>query len=144
MRSQVVRRKPPNALSTVLRDRSVERTARTAMAIDVHQGHRPLEEASSPPLRAAIYPREKIMQHTKPIHEIRLGTIRAAIWENRSRTSEVWFAVTVSRFYNDGTRWKDSSAFRRDDLPVVAKITEMAYAWIWDRESAAKHASSGQ
>ena len=76
------------------------------------------------------------MPHTKPIHEIRLGTIRAAIWENQSRSKDTWFGVTVSRLYNDGTRWKDSSSFRRDDLPVVAKIMEMAYAWIWERQTA--------
>jgi hypothetical protein len=85
---------------------------------------------------------EETMQHTKPtkpIHEIRLGAIRAAIWANENHTSDVWFTVTVSRLYKHGAQWKDSSAFRRDDLPVVAKIMEMAYAWIWDRQAAKRH-----
>ena len=75
------------------------------------------------------------MLQTRPLHEIRLGRIRAAIWENRSPSKDVWFAVTVSRRYRDGDRWKDSSSFGRDDLPIVAKIMDMAYAWIWERQT---------
>jgi hypothetical protein len=75
------------------------------------------------------------MSHRPPIHEIRLGTIRAAIWANESRPDDVWFAVTLSRLYKDGAAWKDSATFRRDDLPVVAKVMDMAYAWIWERQT---------
>ena len=76
------------------------------------------------------------MTHNKPIHEIRLGTIRAAIWANERATTEVWFNVSLSRLYNDGNGWRDSHAFGRDDLPVAAKVLEMAYAWIWDHQAA--------
>ncbi|MHB8953133.1 MAG: hypothetical protein ACYC4U_09200 [Pirellulaceae bacterium] len=74
------------------------------------------------------------MPSHRPIHEIRLGSIRAAIWANENQVHDIWFAVTVSRLYCDDTHWKDSSSFRRDDLPIVAKIMDMAYAWIWDRQ----------
>ncbi|MHB0958736.1 MAG: hypothetical protein ACYC0X_15675 [Pirellulaceae bacterium] len=74
------------------------------------------------------------MPNQRPIHEIRLGSIRAAIWANENQAHEVWFAVTVSRFYKDDTFWKESSSFRRDDLPIVAKVMDMAYSWIWDRQ----------
>ena len=76
------------------------------------------------------------MPNNKPVHEIRLGTVRAAIWANENRPNDVWFAVTVSRLYADGNACKTSSSFHRDDLPVVAKIMDMAYAWIWDRQMA--------
>ena len=81
------------------------------------------------------------MPQHKPIHEIRLGAVRAAIWANESRPNDVWFSVTVSRLYKDGNDWKNSSSFRRDDLPVVAKIMDMAYAWIWDRQTGKSHAN---
>ena len=71
------------------------------------------------------------MAQNKPVHEIRLGRIRAAIWANQTAGQDVWFNVTVSRLYKDGEQWKDTTAFRRDDLPVVAKVVDMAYAWIW-------------
>ena len=80
------------------------------------------------------------MPQHKPIHEIRLGTVRAAIWANENRPNDVWFAVTVSRLYKDGNGWKNSSSFRRDDLPVVAKIMDLAYVWIWDRQTAESRA----
>jgi len=72
-------------------------------------------------------------QKQKPVEEIRLGRIRASIWANHNESREVWFNVTVSRLYRDGEQWKDSSAFSRDDLPIVAKVADMAYAWIWGR-----------
>ena len=70
----------------------------------------------------------------KPIHKIRLGRIRAAIWANQSPIGERWFNVTVSRLYKEGDQWRDTATFRRDDLPVVAKVVDMAYAWIWGQE----------
>ena len=73
-------------------------------------------------------------QKQKPTHEIRLGRIRAAIWANEAENGNVWFNITVSRLYKDGDQWRDTSAFRRDDLPIVAKVVDMAYAWIWGQE----------
>ena len=100
---------------------------------------------SSPPASPAadLKQMENAMPNNKPIHEIRLGTVRAAIWANENRTNDVSFAVTVSRLYKSGNDWKRSSSFHRDDLPVVAKIMEMAYAWIWDRQTAESHAADG-
>jgi len=74
------------------------------------------------------------MAQKRPAHEIRLGKIRAAIWSNQTEDSDIWFNVTVSRLYKDGDQWKDSTSFRRDELPVVAKVVDMAYAWIWGQE----------
>ena len=78
------------------------------------------------------------MAQNKPAHEIRLGRIRAAVWENENRKNDVWFNVTVARLYNDGGGWKDSHTFSRDDLPIVAKIMDMAYAWIWKQQAATR------
>ena len=74
------------------------------------------------------------MGKNKPAHEIKLGRIRAAIWENRTEDKGVWFNVTLSRLYKDGDTWKDTASFRRDDLPIVNKAIDMAYGWIWRRE----------
>jgi hypothetical protein len=76
------------------------------------------------------------MAQRKPAHHIRLGRIRAAIWQNENGEDRSWFNVTVTRTYNDDNEWKDTHSFRRDDLPVVAKVLDMAYAWIWDRQAA--------
>jgi hypothetical protein len=77
----------------------------------------------------------------RPIHEIRLGRIQAAIWANQSQ-GQMWFNVTIARSFQENGEWKESSGFRRDDLPIVAKLAEMAYAWIWSQGSSATLADS--
>ena len=73
------------------------------------------------------------MAQQKPAHEIRLGRVKTTIWNNQAAEGKTWFNVTVSRSYNDGGEWKDTTSFRRDDLPIVAKAMDMAYAWIWEQ-----------
>lgn len=65
----------------------------------------------------------------KPIHEIRFGAIRAAIWENRTG-DVVRYNVTFSRSYRDGEQWKNTDNFGRDDLLTVAKAADHAHTWI--------------
>ena len=66
----------------------------------------------------------------RPVHEIRIGRIKAAIWENATETG-VRHNVTVSRLYKDGEQWKDSTSFGRDDLPLVAKVVDRCHDWIF-------------
>lgn len=68
----------------------------------------------------------------KPVHEIRLGRIKAAIWANETETG-VRHNVTISRLYKDGDNWKRSESFGRDDLPLVAKVADMAQTWIYQQ-----------
>jgi len=65
----------------------------------------------------------------KPVQEIRLGRIRAAVWQNSSDKG-VRHNVTISRLYKDSDEWKDSSSFGRDDLLLVAKVADAAHSWI--------------
>jgi len=67
----------------------------------------------------------------RPVHEIRLGRIRAAIWQNEIEIG-TRHNVTVSRLYKDGDDWKDSASFGRDDLPLVAKVCDLAHSWIFE------------
>lgn len=68
----------------------------------------------------------------RPIHEIRLGRVKAAIWENETQNG-MRHNVTVSRIYKDGETWKDSGSFGRDDLPLVAKVVDQAHSWIFSQ-----------
>lgn len=67
----------------------------------------------------------------RPVHEIRVGRIKAAIWENETQNG-TRHNVTLSRIYKDGDEWKDSSSFGRDDLPLVAKVVDRVHDWIFD------------
>ena len=66
----------------------------------------------------------------RPVHEIRLGRIKAAIWENETQNG-TRNNVTISRLYKDGDQWRDSTSFGRDDLPLVAKVVDEAHSWIF-------------
>jgi hypothetical protein len=79
------------------------------------------------------------MANNKPAHQIRVGSIRAAIWANKNEEGRQWFNVTIARLYRDGEQWKDTSSFRRDDLLVVAKVADLAFNWILAEQ--AKHGS---
>lgn len=69
----------------------------------------------------------------RPVHEVRLGRIRAAIWENGTRNG-TRHNVTLSRIYKDGEQWKDSATFGRDDLPLLAKVSDLAHSWIFENQ----------
>ena len=57
----------------------------------------------------------------KPVHEIRLGRIRAAVWLNATENGPR-YNVQITRLYKDkADKWKDSSSFGREDLPLGAK-----------------------
>ncbi len=70
---------------------------------------------------------------SKPVHEIKIALIRASIWANQSEHGHTWYSVSITRLYRDGETWKDTTSFGRDDLPLVVKAAEMAYAWIWSQ-----------
>lgn len=67
----------------------------------------------------------------KPVHEVRLGSIKAAIWANDTQNG-TRHNVTFARLYKDGDAWKSSESFGRDDLPLVGKVADMAHSWIFE------------
>jgi hypothetical protein len=69
----------------------------------------------------------------KPIHEIRFGTVKAAIWENQSHEGATWHNVTVNRAYKDGEEWRSADSFGRDDLLLLAKAVDLAHTWICEQ-----------
>ena len=72
------------------------------------------------------------MSKQKPAHEIRLGRVKATIWANET-DNRTRHNVTVSRIYKDGDDWKQTASFGRDDLPLVAKVADMAHLWIYEQ-----------
>lgn len=69
----------------------------------------------------------------KPVHEIRLGRIRASVWANQSETG-VSHSVTITRLYKpvEAEKWASTDGFYRDDLLVVAKVADLANTWIYE------------
>jgi hypothetical protein len=70
----------------------------------------------------------------QPAHEVRLGTIKAAIWQNDTDAG-VRFNVTFERLYREGQGWQSTSSFGRDDLLVLAKVADLAHSWIMEPDA---------
>ncbi|MCC7291859.1 MAG: hypothetical protein IT449_07350 [Phycisphaerales bacterium] len=73
-------------------------------------------------------PKEK----DKPVHEVRLGRIKAVIWANEVEGG-VRHNVQLRRLYKDGDNWEQSDTFGRDDLLLAAKVADLAHTWICER-----------
>jgi len=72
----------------------------------------------------------------KPAHVMRLGAIKAAIWENNfGETTR--YSVSLCRLYKDGEQWKTTESYGRDDLLLLAKLADQAHTWICEQRAAA-------
>ena len=76
------------------------------------------------------------MQAYGPVRQFKVGCIEAAIFEGRSEHEALW-CVGIRRLYNEGDQLKVTAEFRRSDMPTVAKVWDMACAWIWEQFKAA-------
>ena len=89
--------------------------------------------STRPRSNAATRPEQDPSDEPKrPVHEVRLGRIKAAVWENETETG-TRHSVTITRLYKaegDPT-WKTTTSFNRDDLPLVAKVADMAHTYIY-------------
>lgn len=72
------------------------------------------------------------MSQEKPVHEIRLGKVKAAVWQNATENG-LRFNVTFSRIYKTEKGWESSSSFGRDELPLVSKVADLAHTWIYEQ-----------
>ena len=79
-------------------------------------------------------------EKARPVHEVRFGRIKAAIWENDSQNG-TRHNVTLQRLYvDDAGQWQSSTSFGRDDLPLVGKVVDLAHSWIYEHA----HENRGQ
>lgn len=76
----------------------------------------------------------------KPVKEIRMGRIKAAVWENGTQNG-TRYNVTLTRLYKDpeDNAWKTSESFGRDDLLVAAKVLDQAHSWIFQNAQEEEH-----
>ena len=70
------------------------------------------------------------MSSQKPITEIRIGAVKATIWQNGT-ADQPRHNVTFSRLYTDGETWKSTPGFGRNDLLLLAKVADRAHSRIF-------------
>ena len=71
------------------------------------------------------------MANPKPVAEIRIGRVKAAIWPNETE-GRTRHNVTFSRLYKDGEQWKTTQSFGSNDLLVLAKVADRAHSRIFE------------
>ena len=73
-----------------------------------------------------------------PIKTLRLGLIKAAIWENGA-DQRSFFNVTFARTYmDDHKKFHDADSFGRDDLLLLAKLADQAHTFIIEQQAGAR------
>ena len=71
------------------------------------------------------------MANPKPISEVRIGRVKAAIWPNGTE-GRTRHNVTFSRLYKDNDQWKSTQSFGRNDLLLLAKVADLAHSRIFE------------
>ena len=66
------------------------------------------------------------MANQKPVDEIRIGRVKAIVWENGTE-DQPRYNVTFSRLYKEDDQWKSTQSFGRNDLLVLAKVADLAH-----------------
>ena len=77
----------------------------------------------------------------KPIHEIRLGRVRATIWEN-SGEKGIYPKVTFSKLYKKDDKWQDTASFGREDLLLLAEVARQT-AYLLHKEKPEEEGTEG-
>ena len=69
----------------------------------------------------------KKQNKVQPVEEVRIGSIKAAIWRNEGESGPR-FNVTFQRLYRtEEGKWQSTGSFGRDDLLVLKKVADAAH-----------------
>ena len=74
-----------------------------------------------------------MVSNSKPAAELRIGTVKATIWENEVG-GITHHNVTFSRIYPDEGQWKTTQSFGFSNLLSVAKLADQAHTLIAERQ----------
>jgi hypothetical protein len=72
-------------------------------------------------------------ENNAPVQRIRIGSVSVAIFENTTDDGAAFYNAQFDRSYRSGDEWKRTRSFGRDDLLVLAKLSNQAHTWIVDQ-----------
>ena len=78
-------------------------------------------------------------KRSKPIHEVKVGMVKAAIWANDTSKGTL-YSVTLARLYKADEGWKTTQSFNPRDLTDVVRVSVLAEAWLTDQQREAREA----
>ena len=75
---------------------------------------------------------------SQPVDEIRIGSIKAAIWRNDGEQGPR-FNVTFQRIYRTSEgEWRSTDSFGRDDLLILGKVADAAHTRVLQLQGEAR------
>lgn len=78
-------------------------------------------------------------ENNKPIHQVRIGRIKAAVFENGDSAPR---KVTFTALYKDEEdKWQGSQSFTREDLPLLIKVADQVHSYLYEQNG--QNGSSG-
>lgn len=78
------------------------------------------------------------MAKQRPVHEIRLANVKAAIFGNQTQNG-IRYGISLQRLYKDENgKWDSTATFGRDELPIVEKVCNQCYLWIHEQQEERK------
>ena len=80
---------------------------------------------------------------SRPVREIRMGRVKAAVWRNTTENGSM-HNVTIQRLYRTDDGWATTTSFGRDDLPLVARVADLAHSWIYEQAARQDDAAGGR
>lgn len=80
-----------------------------------------------------------------PMATIRVGRIKATIWQNQDAKGNTFHSTTFSRSYRDeNNEWKETNSFSLDDLPRIRMASEKAFETIHEKAQNRTRAQDNQ
>lgn len=82
------------------------------------------------------------MSGQRPKKMFRMGRVVASIFDQPGPNGTL-YNVSISRLYKaheEDTEWQRSTSFNRDDLPLVAKVADLAWVWVYAQQQAERQA----
>ena len=73
------------------------------------------------------------MKNKKPVHQVRIDSMKAAIWENEGRRG-TFYSVGLTRLYRVDGKWEETTSFSGRDLGAVARVLKLVADWIHEHE----------
>jgi len=83
------------------------------------------------------------MSENRPVHEIRSGSIKAAIWANQTRNG-IMHSTTFDRSYKEAKEWCSSRSFGPADLVHLVKCAAEAELWVRKERRRARQLEDGE
>ena len=82
-------------------------------------------------------------ENNRPVHEIRMGAVKASIWQNEAKNGGSFYSATFHTLYRDSEgSWRRSSSFGREDLLLLAKVANEVHSFMLLRSSQPDDADS--